>query len=84
MSYFLIKQHFILYKMVDRVITTQPTLTTNICSQMKDSLRLSSVYIIYGIFPHKSIVRNEKNNKQTLKTTFKRAECVFFNHLPHV
>ena len=31
-----------------------------------------------------SSYRNEKNNKQTLKTTFKRAECVFFNHLPHV
>ena len=53
-------------------------------TDLSTSLRLSSVYIIYGIFPHKSIVRNEKNNKQTLKTTFKRAECVFFNHLPHV
>jgi hypothetical protein len=50
-------------------------------TDLSTSLRLSSVYIIYGIFPHKSIVRNEKNNKQTLKTTFKRAECVFFNHL---
>ena len=53
-------------------------------TDLTTSLRLSSVYTIYGIFPHKSIVRNEKNNKQTLKTTFKRAECVFFNHLPHV